>query len=405
MLTDTEIKRVKPLEKEFRMPDGRGLYLLVTPSGGKLWRWKYRFEHREKLMTFGGYPDVTLSDARARHSAARSLLASGVDPMAVRKVEKIATVDDSFKAVAEAWFKKWKVGKDERYADRLDRRMQRDVYTRIGNMPITKIGTPDIVAVVKAVEERGAKDIARRVLISIGQIYRYAIAHNKALRNPAADIKPADILKTREVVNFARVDAAEFPTLLRKIELYNGTPLTRLALKLMSLVWVRTFEMIGGEWSEIDWERSRWTIPKERMKKVKGSAPRMPHIVPLSTQAVEVLRLLQTLTGEGQYMFPGDRKNPTMSNNTLLQALERMGYAGDMTGHGFRGVASTILYENKFEEDHIETQLAHMKRNKVRAAYDHAKYLPQRTEMMQWWGSYVENALRGGKVLLMKVGA
>ena len=400
MLTDTEIKRAKPLEKEFRVPDGRGLYLLVTPSGGKLWRWKYRFEHREKLMTFGGYPDVSLSDARARHSAARSLLASGVDPMAQRKVERI---DDSFRAVGEDWFKKWKEGKDARYADRLDNRMKRDVYTRIGHLAITKIETPDIVAVVKAVEERGAQDIARRVLISIGQIYRYAIAHNKAQRNPAADIKPADILKTREVVNFARVDDKEFPTLLRKIEVYGGTPITRLALKLMSLVFLRTFEMIGGEWSEIDWERSRWTIPKERMKKVKGES--RPHIVPLSTQAVEVLRLLHSVTGGGRFMFPGDRKNDTMSNNTLLQALKRMGYGGDMTGHGFRGVASTILYDNGFEEDHIETQLAHMKRNKVRAAYDHAKYLKQRTELMQWWGDYVEQAQRGGKVLQMKVGA
>lgn len=408
MLTNTEVLKAKPRDKEYRMADGRGLYLAVTPTGGKLWRYKYRFLGKEKLMSFGQYPDLPLVEAREKHAQARRVLASGVDPMAARKEEKIAAVladELTFHSVALDWFSHWKVNKDPSYVDRLERRLVADVYPVIGSRHIGDIKAPAIVDLVKGVERRGAADVARRILITIGQIYRYAIAHNKAERNPAADIKPGDILKQRVTKNFARIESHELPSLLQKIELYTGKPVTRLAIKLMALVFIRTKELIGGRWEEVDFEQKRWTIPASRMKRVKGSV-RTPHIVPLSTQAIGILRLLQTLTGKGELMFPADRGGKgSMSNNTILFALDTMGYGGAMTGHGFRGVASTILYEHEFHEDHIELQLAHMPRNKVRAAYDHARYLKQRAELMQWWGDYIEAAARpGGKVLTMRAG-
>jgi integrase len=243
---------------------------------------------------------------------------------------------------------------------------------------------------IKAIQDRGKLDIAKRALETTGQIFRYAVAHGLAKRNPAADIKPADILKSRQKINHARVDAKELPALLRAIEVYQGKHVTRLAMKLMALTFVRTSELIGGRWYEIDFYAKRWNIPADRMKM------KTPHIVPLATQAIEVLELLRTITGSSELLFPGDRnpKKP-MSNMTILEALKRMGYKGDMTGHGFRGLAATILNENGFDEQHVDLQLAHMKRNKVTAAYNHAKYLKQRTEMMQWWGDYVEASLHG----------
>lgn len=395
-LTDTEIRKAKFRSQAYRMSDGGGLHLFVTPPGGKLWRWKYRFEGREKLMSFGSYPDVSLSSARERHAEARKLLATGTDPMAERKAEK-ATTENSLQSVFRVWFEHWRDGKSPRHADYVKRRMEADILPSLGARPIAAIEAPELVAMVKAIEERGARDMAKRALETTGQIFRYAIAHGYARHNPASEIRPSDILKSTRKVNYARVDARELSDLLRAIEVYQGTHVTRLALKLMALAFVRTSELIGAKWAEFDLEAARWDIPAERMKM------RSPHIVPLSRQALDVLDTLRTLTGQSEWLFPGDRnaKQP-MSNNTILKALERMGYKGRMTGHGFRGLASTILHEQGYSHEHIELQLAHAPRNAVSAAYNHALYLEPRAKMMQDWAEFLELTRRGGKVLPFK---
>jgi integrase len=384
MLKDTAIRNAKPKAKPYRMTDGLGLYLMVTPTGGKLWRWKYRFQGVEKLMSFGQYQDVPLEKARKRHGAARELLADGVDPMEQRKAEKAAR-SDSFESVAALWLAHWRVDKSERHADTTERRLKRNVFPKLGEKTMDAIEAADLVKMAKAIEARGAGDLARRALETTGQIFEYAIAHGYAKRNPAKDFKPSVVLKPLKRRNLARVDSGALPGLLRAIEIYRGKVLTRLAMKLMAMTFVRTGELIGGEWCEIDFEARRWNIPAERMKM------RTPHIVPLSTQVIEVLSLLHEITGSGKLMFPGDiDPDRTMSNNTILFALDRMGYGGIMTGHGFRGIASTLLHEQGWPHEHIELQLAHAPRNAVSAAYNHALYLEPRAKMMQAWGDHLE---------------
>jgi integrase len=379
------------------MSDGGGLFLWVTPAGGKLWRWKYRYEGLEKLMAFGKYPDVTLALAREQHGEARRLLAMGTDPMEQRKTDKLTARTasaNSFQSVAGLWHEHWKEGKSPRHADVVLRRLKADVFPLLGKRPVAEIEPMELVRMAKDIEQRGASDLAKRALQTIGQIFRYAIAHGYAKRNPVAEIKPGYILKSTAKVNLARIDAAELPQLLRAIEVYKGTHVTRLAVKFMAMTFVRTSELIGARWSEIDVEARRWDIPKERMKM------KTPHIVPLATQAIEVLELLRSITGGGELLFPGDvdHRKP-MSNNTILFALKRMGYGGVMTGHGFRGLASTILHEQGYDHEHIELQLAHAPRNAVSAAYNHALYLEPRATMMQAWADFLEETQRKGKVL------
>lgn len=386
-LTEREIKAAKPQAKQYKLSDSGNLFLLVTPAGGKLWRWAYRFHSKPLLMALGKYPEVSLADARQRHQEARLLLSKGTDPMAQRKREKQESRtahENSFTAVAERWLLHWREGKSARHADTTERRLRQNILPCLGNRPINEIEAPDVVAMVLAIQERGARDIAKRALETTGQVFRFAIARGYARRNPAAEIKPRDILPSSTRQNFARVDAKELPALLLKIELYQGTHVTRLAMKLLALTFVRTGELIGAPWSEIDFQAKRWEIPAERMKM------RTPHIVPLSEQAVEVLQSLHVLTGAGKWIFPGDRDSGvTMSNNTILRALDRMGFKGRMTGHGFRGLASTILHEQGYPHEHIELQLAHAPRNEVSAAYNHALYLKPRAAMMQAWANHL----------------
>jgi integrase len=396
-LTDTAIRRSHPSEKPYKLADGKGLYLLVNPSGSKLWRWKYRHEGKEKLMPFGAYPDVSLADARVRHAEARRLLAAGSDPMVQRKVQKEAVIEsqeNAFSAIAALWFDHWKVNKSSRHVDATRRRLEANVYAAIGDRPIAQIEPPELVAMVRAIEARGAGDLAKRALETVGQVFRYAIAHGYTRRNPSAEFKPSDVLRPTKKVNLARIDAKELPELLRAIEVYRGKVLTRLAMKLLALTFVRTSELIEARWVEIDFEARRWNIPAERMKMDT------PHIVPLARQAIEVLELLRPLTGSGELIFTGDRDPmKPMSNNTILLALDRMGYRGRQTGHGFRGLASTLLHEQGYPHEHIELQLAHAPRNAVSAAYNHALYLEPRAKMMQDWADFLERTQRGGKVL------
>ncbi len=396
-MTDVLARKAKPKSKPYKLADGGGLYLWVTPSGGKLWRWTYRHDGKQKLMTFGPYPNVSLSDARERQANERKILISGHDPMAHRRASKDAervASESSFTTIASQWMEHWQDGKSPRHVDSTRRRLATNILPHLGSLSVMSIEAPDVVKMVKAIEKRGARDIAKRALETTGQIFRYAVAHGYAKRNPATDIRPSDILKTAAKVNYARIEAKELPDLLRQIEVYPGTHVTRLAIKLMAMTFVRTGELIAAKWSEIDLDAARWDIPAERMKM------RTPHIVPLSLQAVEALHVLQQLTGGGTYLFPGDRnaKRP-MSNNTILKGLERMGYKGRMTGHGFRGLASTILHERGYAHEHIELQLAHAPRNAVSAAYNHALYLKPRAKMMQDWADFLEQTQRGAKVL------
>ncbi len=392
-LTDTAIKKLKPGEKPVKISDERGLFLMVNPTGSKLWRWKYRFDGKEKLMPLGQYPDVSLAQARAAREEARKLLASGADPMAQRKAQKIArrhAVEHSFAAVARLWWNDWKAARSERHADYVSRRLEADIFPAIGARPVAEIEAPELVRMAKAIEKRGALDIAKRALQTCGQVFRYAIAHGLASRNPATDIKPGDVIKSRRKENYARVDAKELPALLRKIEVYPGTPTTRTAMKLLAMTFVRTSELIGARWKEFDLDGARWDIPAQRMKM------KTPHIVPLSAQAVTLLRSLHTLTGHSALLFPGERDHDKpMSNNTILKALERMGYKGEMTGHGFRGIASTLLHEQGWPHEHIELQLAHQQRNQVSASYNHALYLQPRAKMMQAWSNYLDASVSG----------
>jgi integrase len=392
-LTDTEIRNTKAGQRPRKLADGRGLYLLVTPTGGKLWKAKYRYQGKEKKFSYGRYPDVSLVSARKRHAETLSLLADDVDPMAKKK----AGTRETFEAIARKWYEHWKAGTTERHSGQVWRRLEADVLPRLGTRPVAEIEAPELVEMLKAIEERGAHDIAKRALETCGQVFRYAIAHGYAKRNPAADFKPADALRSVPKKNYARVDAKELPNLLRSIEVYPGTPETRLAMKLIAHTFVRTSELIGARWEEFDLEEKRWNLPATRMKM------RTPHIVPLSPHVIEIIETLRLRTGKGALLFPGDRdpKKP-MSNNTILKALGRMGYKHRMTGHGFRGIASTILHEQGFEHEHIESQLAHAPRNAVSAAYNHARYLEPRARMMQRWSEHLEEIQRRVKVIAIR---
>ena len=391
MLTDTRVKTAKPQLKLYKLTDERGLHLSVYPSGSKLWQLRYRFDGKEKTASLGKYPETTLAEAREKREQMRKQVANEVDPVQAQRVVKQSkklAQDNSFEAVARTWFGSWKAARSPRHAEYVIRRLEADVFPAIGLRPVSEIQAPELVAMMKAIEKRGALDIAKRCYQMTGQVFRYAIAHGFAQRNPASDVKPGDVLASRRKENYARIDAKELPDLLRKIEGYQGTPVTRLAIKLLALTFVRTGELIGARWDEFDLQTSQWRIPAERMKM------RTLHIVPLSSQAVQILQILHGVTGQSALLFPGQRDHAKpISNNTILKALERMGYKGRMTGHGFRGLASTVLHEQGFDHAHIELQLAHQERNAISAAYNHATYLKQRSAMLQWWADYLDKQM------------
>lgn len=380
MLTEAKVRNAKPSDRPMKMADGGGLYLSVMPNGGRYWRFDYRFQGKRKTLALGTYPDVLLATARARHQDARRELSAGIDPSAQKQISV-----RTFESVARAWYERWKVGRHHQYAFYVLKRLETDIFPLIGAQPVSEVPTAAFREAVQKIEQRGAAEIAKRVLQNCAQIMRYAVANDLAERNPVADVRPADILKARKKRNHPRISAKELPALLQAINSYAGSEHTVLALKLMALTFVRTSELIGARWPEFNFENARWDIPAERMKM------KTPHIVALSTQAIEVLERLKEISFSRELVFPGD-VNPQkpMSNNTLLFALYRMGYRSRMTGHGFRGVASTILHEQGFAHEHIELQLAHEERDDTSAAYNHALYLKPRAEMMQAWGNRLE---------------
>jgi integrase len=380
-----------------RFYDQGGLYLEVLPSKGRYWRWKYRYLGKEKRLALGVYPEVSLKDARKRTADARRALDEGRDPGAVKQEAKLAAkvaLGTTFESIARTWWDQWKGARSARHADYVIRRLEFDVFPAIGRLPVAEVTAPKLLAMARKIESRGALDIAARCLQTSGQILRFAVAHGVLERNPASDVKPSDALRPRKKQNYARVDSKELPELLRKIEAYDGAARTRFAMKLMALTFVRTGELIGAKWPEFDLDEAEWRIPAERMKMGE------PHIVPLSRQALEVMACLQSIRGRSEMVFPGDRDHDkSMSNNTILAALWRMGYKGRMTGHGFRGVASTVLHEMGFRHDVIELQLAHSERNQVSASYNWATYLPERRKMMQAWADVLDAARSTGKVI------
>jgi integrase len=330
---------------------------------------------------------VSLADARKKHQEAREQLAKGIDPSAAKQERRAALLakETTFEDCFKVWLDHWKQGKEPRYVEQTLARINRNVIPAFGSKPVNEVTAADVREMMLAINERGARDIAKRAHETVAQVFRHAVVHGKAKRNPAADFKPNDVLPAVKVKNMARVDAKDVPALLAAVDSYSGSDIVRLAMKLLALTFVRTSELIEAEWSEFDLAKARWDIPAERMK--MGTA----HIVPLSKQALAVLAELKPLTGKGKLLFPGawDSKK-SISNNTLLVMLKRIGYHRIQTGHGWRGIASTVLHENGFEEAHIELQLAHQKRDRVAAAYNHSKYLPQRTELMQWWGNWLD---------------
>lgn len=403
MLNDTTIRKARPRATAYKLSDGNGLQLRIQPTGAKLWQYRFRLQRRDLTASIGPYPEISLAEAREQLLALRRQVVQGVNPIEAKRSEAARSQGDAertFEVVARLWWADWKAARSDSHTEYVKRRLEADVFPAIGGRPVGEIEAPELVRMAKKIEQRGALDIAKRALQTCSQVFRYAIAHGWASRNPAKDFAPADVLATRKKKNYARIDARELPALLRKIDAYQGSPGTRLAMKLLALTFVRTKELIEARWAEFDLEAARWDIPAERMKM------RSPHLIPLSTQAVQVLRVLQEFSGGRELLFPGERDHSRpMSSNTILAALERMGYKGRMTGHGFRGLASTILHEQGFDHAHIELQLAHQERNEVSAAYNHALYVDQRAKMMQAWGDYLEALARPNVVSLARAAA
>ncbi len=387
-LTAIQVKTTKATDKPQKLTDGGGMYLLVQPNGAKYWRLDYRFAGKRKTLAIGVYPDISLLEARERRDAARKILANGADPGEIKKVKKAAAValtENCFEMVAREWFSKHAPNWRENHSDKIIRRLEVDIFPWLGARPIGEITAPELLDTIRRIESRGALETAHRALANCGQVFRYAIATGRAQRDTAADLRGA-LPPTREKHHASITDPKAIGELLRNLAGYQGNFITRCALRLAPLVFVRPGELRKAEWAEIDFEKAEWRIPAEKMKM------RAVHIVPLSTQALALLREIQPLTGSGQYVFTGARtsKRP-MSENAVLAALRRMGYTKDeMTGHGFRSMASTLLNEQGFNRDAIERQLAHAERDGVRAAYNYAEYLPERRKMMQHWADYLD---------------
>lgn len=398
MLTDTQIRKAKQDDKPRKLTDGRGLYLLLTPQGGRWWRFKYRFAGKEKLLSLGVYPDVPLKTAREKAEDARRLVAAGTNPSAARQAEKREVREafaSDFESVAREWLENIKPQwAPQHHADTL-KRFEVHIFPKIGRRPVRAITAPELLLALRAIEARGTIELAHKVARACGQVFRFALASGRCERNPAADLRGA--LKAKPKAKpMAALSAADLPELLRGIDTYDGEPQTRLALRLLALTFVRTNELRGAKWEEVELDKAEWTIPAERMK------THVPHHVPLARQAVEVLRELKTLNGHRELVFPGRWPTQPMSKNTILFALYRLGYHSRMTGHGFRAVASTLLNELGYRPDVIERQLAHAEKNAVRAAYHRSQYLEERKSMMQQWADHLDSLRSDTQVIPLR---
>jgi integrase len=403
-LTDTACRKTKPEVKPKRMADGGGLYLEVMPNGSKYWRLKYRYAGKEKRLALGVYPEIGLKEARDHRDAARRLLRDGVDPSVARKASKLAQAGgDSFGALALEWLAQSDGKRVESTNKTIKTRLDADLLPWLGKRPVDQIKAPELLAVLRRVEARGSLIVAKRLRQIAGQIFRYAVATGRAERDPSADLRGALKSPGAERHHAALTTPAEVGALMRAIDGYQGQFVTRCALTLSPLLFVRPGELRAAEWPEFDLEAGEWRIPASKMKM------RQAHIVPLSTQAIAVLKELIPLTGQGiagkpeapRYLFPGARtRTRPMSNNTVNAALRRIGYTGgQMTAHGFRATARTLLAEQGWQPDAIERQLAHKASGPLGAAYDRAQYLSERRRMMQAWADYLDALKRGAEVI------
>lgn len=400
-LTNTAVRNAKPDSKPYKMSDEKGLYLQVT-STGKYWRMNYRFSGKQKTLAFGVYPDVSLAAARERRDEARKLLANDTDPSlvkAIKKQAKFEASENTFEAVAQEWYAKKFPTWAPATATKVRRYLVKDLYPWLGKRPIGEIGAPDLLMTIRRVESRGALELAHRIREYAGQVFRYAVATGRAERDPSGDLRGA--LPPVKAKHHASItEPKQIGELLRAISGYSGSFITKCALQLAPLTFVRPGELRHAEWSEIDLEAAEWRIPGAKMK-MKDR-----HIVPLSRQALEVLESIHPLTSSSRYVFPGLRTmDRPMSENTINAALRRLGFEkNEMTGHGFRSMASTLLHEQGWPHEAIERQLAHAERNAVSAAYNYAEHLAKRREMMQHWADYLDSLAAGGKQLHLKQG-
>ncbi|RFC32900.1 MAG: Integrase [Candidatus Nitrotoga sp. SPKER] len=399
-LSDITIRNTKPADKTRKLADGGGLYIEVAPSGGKWWRFKYRFAGKEKRLSLGVYPDVGLKDAREKHAEARKLLAAGVDPGVEKQAKKRQaklSAANSFEAIAREFHALKSPIWTPHHATNWISVLEREVFPKFGNRPITEIEAPDVLDVLRAVEARGTFETRGRILQRVRAVFAYGIASGRSRHNPAVEISGA-LAPRPKVKHFAALSEKELPEFLRALAAYQerakSSPIVFAATRLLALTFVRTGEVRGAQWSEFDLDAGLWVIPAERMK------AREPHSIPLSRQAVEVIRSLHPLTGHLPALFPSrNRDGGTISENTVLKVIERIGYKGRMTGHGFRSIASTFLNNlGTIRPDMIEAQLAHGDKDQVRAAYNRADYIEYRKAMMQFWADTLDKMQTGKKL-------
>ena len=395
-LSDIALRTAKPTDKPYKLTDGGGLYVEVYPTGGKLWRLKYRFGGKEKRLSLGAYPVVSLKDARERRDNAKRLLAGGIDPSVERKAQKAATVEraaNSFETVGREWFARYSPTWAESHATKIIRRLEADIFPWLGGRPIADITAPEVLTVLRRIESRGALDTAHRAHQNCGQIFRYAVATGRAVRDPSGDLRGA--LPPAKHENFASItDPTQVAALLRAIDAFRGTLVVRCALLLAPMVFVRPGELRKAEWADFDLDAGEWRYLVTKTKTA--------HLVPLARQAVAVLRELHALTGHGRYVFPGRDPKKPMSDAAVNAALRRMGYdtRTEITGHGFRAMARTILHEElHYKPEIIEHQLAHSVPDSLGTAYNRTKFVRERRAMMQAWADYLERLKNGAQVL------
>ena len=388
-LTAVSVKQAKPKPKQYKLTDGGGMYLLVLPTGGRYWRYNYRYNTKRKTLALGVYPDISLADARNLHTNARESLARGSDPAAAKKIQKLTqsqAAADSFEAVGREWFSRHMEDQSVKHQARALSILEKDLYPAIGPRPISQVASTELLTVLRKIEDRGAIDIAHRAKHTAGAIFRYAVATGRAERDPSRDLTGA--LRQRKVRHLAAItDPVEVGKLMLALGVYQGSLVVKTALKISALLFQRPGEIRHMEWTEINWDQSRWEIPAKKMKM------RDPHIVPLSWQAIDLLEELQRLTGRGRYVFPSARGGGRpLSENGVRVALRTMGYTNDqMTSHGFRAMARTILDEVLgVRPDYIEHQLAHAVRDPNGRAYNRTSHLLERQKMMQQWSDYLD---------------
>ena len=391
-LKDMQCRKASAEEKPYKLAAGGGLYLLVNPNGKKYWRYKYRFHGKEKVLALGVYPDVGLAKAMADHRAARELLAADIDPMASKKSEKRANriaQENSFKAIAKEWVDSQSSGWSQAHIDRVNGFFKNHIFPSFGEEPVSKITSLDVLDAIRKMEAKGLGESCYKALAQTNKVFMYAVVTERAPVNVAAGL--SSFLKPKPPTkHHPHVEKEELGKLMVLIDGYGGLPQTRIATKLIMLCFMRSNELRQATWEEIDFEEATWTIPSAHRKGSKTlKASGIPHIVPLSRQAVELLTELRKYTGDRPLMFEGQKRGVPISENTVNKALRTIGYGEEQSAHGFRGLASTILNENGFNPDAIERQLSHAEKNQVRRAYDHSMRLDERAVMMQWWSDYL----------------